>query len=311
MNKSVAVIGAGMAGVGVAKALEDLGCRAVVFEKSRGWGGRCATNRLGEQTADHGAQYFTMRDAEFRSTVEAMCGELVRRIEGDVVDEGGDVLPDDGRFYHVEGNSRLARALGAGLEVRSQVTVGPCEGTVVCGERFDAVVSTAPLPQTFSLAGVKPGDAVYVPCLTAVFFYEQAFGGRAADRYAVSDRSGHALAWSACENHKTGRIAGDLTVIVAQAGERFSREYLEAAPDAWSGILREMVEERWELPATARGVVHTHRWRYARVAGPQPEPVLPPGWFFAGDAVRESRVEAAWLAGREVARRVLASLGAD
>ena len=65
MNETIAVVGAGMAGLTLARALQARGNDVVVFEKSRGFGGRLATKRVGQATFDSGAQYFTAKSDAF------------------------------------------------------------------------------------------------------------------------------------------------------------------------------------------------------------------------------------------------------
>ena len=48
MNETIAVVGAGISGLLVARALQARGGNVVVLEKSRGLGGRLATKRVGE-----------------------------------------------------------------------------------------------------------------------------------------------------------------------------------------------------------------------------------------------------------------------
>lgn len=303
-KRSIAIIGAGMAGVAAACTLREAGHRVVVFEKSRGWGGRCATKRWEGQIVDHGAQYFSVRNPDFRAALDAAVGPKLGTITAPIFTETGDVLPPDGRFFHSEGNSRLARDLGAGLEVRTEARIGAVDGLRIEGEEFDAVVSTAPMPQTLALCGRDEPDVYYAACLSAVFLYEGPLDGLAAARYALSDRSGDPLAWSACENHKAGRITPDRIAIVAQASEEFSTMYLDEEAAAWEPLLRDMVEERWEIASNRLRASFAHRWRFARVEPIAEDPSLPDGWFFAGDALTGPRVESAWTAGRMVGRRV-------
>jgi len=304
-KKSLAVIGAGMAGIGAARVLADAGFRVVVFDKSRGLGGRCATKRWEGHSVDHGAQYFTMRDAEFSHTVRSVCGGDLLEIQAPIVDEVGRELPSAGRFSHAKGNNRLARALAEGLDVRTGVAIEAVENRRVGEEEFDFILSTAPWPQTAKLAGISSVQNPYAPCLAGLFLYEGMRLGLSAMRYAVSDRSGQALAWSACENHKPGRVGEGFTVMIAHASEQFSRTRLEDDPASWTEDLRTLLEERWEIPATTFRAVHPHRWRYARISQKMEVSALPEGWYFAGDLLTESRVESAWLAGRAVATRIL------
>jgi hypothetical protein len=227
-------------------------------------------------------------------------------IQAAIVDEAGRELPSEERFFHAKGNSRLARALAEGLDVRTGVTIEAVEDRRVGGEVFDVILSTAPWPQTAKLAGISGAQNPYAPCLAGLFLYEGECSGLTAARYAISDRSGHALAWSACENHKPGRVGEGFTVMVVHASEEFSRARLEDDPASWAADLRALVEERWDIPSSAFRAVHPHRWRYTRISQEMEIPALPEGWHFAGDLLTESRVESAWLAGREVAARILA-----
>lgn len=68
-NIHIAVIGAGIAGLSCATALKNAGFIVDVFEKSRGPSGRLSTRVTETWQCDHGAQYFTARDAVFKSEV--------------------------------------------------------------------------------------------------------------------------------------------------------------------------------------------------------------------------------------------------
>jgi predicted NAD/FAD-dependent oxidoreductase len=247
-----------------------------------------------------------MRDADFSQAVRLACGGDLLEIQAAIVDEAGRELPSEERFFHAKGNSRLARALAEGLDVRTGVTIESVEDRRLGGEVFDVILSTAPWPQTAKLAGISGAQNPYAPCLAGLFLYEGECVGLTAARYAISDRSGHALAWSACENHKPGRVGEGFTVMVVHASEEFSRARLEDEPASWAADLRALVEERWDIPSSAFRAVHPHRWRYARISQEMEIPALPEGWHFAGDLLTESRVESAWLAGRAVAARILA-----
>ena len=71
----ILIIGAGMAGLTCATGLAAAGRNVRVLDKGRGPGGRMAARRTeiaGETVSfDHGAQYFTARDARFKAAVTA------------------------------------------------------------------------------------------------------------------------------------------------------------------------------------------------------------------------------------------------
>jgi renalase len=77
IDKPIAVIGAGIAGLSCAQALQRQGHQVVVYDKARGVSGRVSTRRSELGGFDHGAQYFTVRDAVFQSQVNQWCEEGV------------------------------------------------------------------------------------------------------------------------------------------------------------------------------------------------------------------------------------------
>lgn len=72
--KHVAVIGAGMAGITLARTLKQAGHRVTVFEKSQAPGGRMATRQTPYGSFDHGVQYFTVREPRFKRAITAVAG---------------------------------------------------------------------------------------------------------------------------------------------------------------------------------------------------------------------------------------------
>jgi renalase len=308
----IAILGAGLAGVAAARTLQAAGHAPVLFEKSRGLGGRCATKRWMDCPIDHGAQYFTLRDHHLRSLVFDTCGHALRLIHAPIVSPSGDPLPADERFFHAAGNSRLARDLAGGLDIRLETPVSSLApaGSVwlVNGQPFDHVIATAPLPQTLALLGLPLPADPFIPCLALILRFHGDPSSLAAARYAVSDPHSPILSWSACENHKPGRIPSGSTIMVAHAAEAFSRHYLDSSPDTWSRLLLTEVARLWDIPPGSLLAQLPHRWRYARVASPITPPHLPPGIHLASDALIASRVESALLSGITTATRLLGTL---
>jgi len=182
----VVVVGAGIAGIAAAGVLARAGRRVVVLEKSRGVGGRMATRRLGGATCDHGAQFFTVRGAEFGGIVAA--AEVADAVRtwcdgfGRAGSIGADVAPAaDGhpRWRGVRGMTDLPKRLAGELppdrclvrtgvraasigvdagRVRIAVEAGAVAGTVTGAEAAGlevieaaAAVVTSPVPQSLDL----------------------------------------------------------------------------------------------------------------------------------------------------------------
>jgi predicted NAD/FAD-dependent oxidoreductase len=64
-NQKIAIIGAGIAGLTIANKLAAKN-EVIIFDKSRGIGGRMATRRVENYHFDHGAQFFTAKSDEFK-----------------------------------------------------------------------------------------------------------------------------------------------------------------------------------------------------------------------------------------------------
>ena len=309
--KKIAIVGAGLSGLSAARRLVAAGWSVTVLEKSRSLAGRCSTRLWNGHVVDHGAQYFTIRDSRFREELTALCGDAIQRLAAPVLTESGKILPErTERYYHVKGNNFLGRAMSEGLTIRKETTVEKIEPAGsnwrVLDEEWDAVLVTAPWPQAEKLLLGTMTPGTFAPTLTGLFSYAMPWEGVSRDFFAQSWDEDD-LDWSACENHKTGRIQEGSVVFVAHAGLAFSEKWLEADPLEWASKLRDLLENLWKLDPANRSGQMTHRWRYARVLGKVTEPVLPTGLYVAGDTFNESRVESAWLAGWEVAGRILAS----
>lgn len=64
-NKKIAIIGSGISGLSIARKLNQEN-QVTIFEKSRSVGGRMSTRRSEKFHFDHGAQFFTARNLEFK-----------------------------------------------------------------------------------------------------------------------------------------------------------------------------------------------------------------------------------------------------
>ncbi len=308
-SSHVIVVGAGISGLSCAGTLKREGIGSIVLEKSRSLGGRCATRRWRNHRVDHGAQYVTARNPDFLSLLSEKNGW--QTLKPELFDFDGQLPSDDSpRFYHEEGNNTLGRQLAAGLDVRLETQVESVESLLGGGWKVNglcarAVVLSVPAPQAERILGQEVGEWTMVPCLTALCAYTGKPSGMAARRYAIS-RDSDMLPWSACENHKAKRVAGEEQIFVLQASAEFSQKYLEEPHEVWASILRARAEEIWELNPATHLETWTHRWRYARYTQPLSSPAsLPQGIFLTGDMFRKSRVEDAWLAGCETASRVI------
>lgn len=324
----VAVIGAGLAGLAVARTLSDAGVNVTVFEKSRGVGGRTATRRDGLWAFDHGAQYATFRDARLApwvtSWVEA--GVLVEWSARIAVREGGEWRESPNgptRWVAAPGMSSLARHLAQDLTVRLSTSVGSATHTAagwkLCDAEgaplgtFEHLLVTAPAPQAAALLAVDaPALAaacervIFHPCRAALCVLERP-AELSWDAAFVNDDA-H-LAWVARNAAKPRRDTEHECWVLH--GTR--AHSLATTDDDSAAAIAPMLEAFTRfLGARAPRVVHAqgHHWRYAI-----PEPVLKADAVWdasvqaglAGDWCGGPRVEGALLSGMALAGRVLGS----
>ena len=148
------VVGAGIAGLLAANVLGQRGLSTCILEKSRGLGGRMATRRRDEAVFDHGAQFFTVRDARF--------GEWVERWRGLGLVAPWYELGDSGvHFRAVPGMTAIAKHLAGDLEVHREIHVADISrddnGRWVARSRDgqiwtgSSLLLTAPVPQSLEL----------------------------------------------------------------------------------------------------------------------------------------------------------------
>ena len=319
--KSCLIVGAGIAGLLAARALQERGVRVTLLDKGRGVGGRMATRRIGSAVFDHGAQFFTARDPRFGAVVDDWLSAQVSEewCRGFADHEGlvrGDGHP---RYRGSTGMTAVPKYLALGLDVRLGQRVTTVEAyesrwmlTTEQGTKFtaDALLLTAPVPQSVALlnagamqlpSGLRQAlDAIqYDPCIALMvqpsICHLPAPGGM--------QLSEGPIVWIGDNRQK--RISPEAAVTIHATAE-FSRKH-------WGSDDREIVSLL--MSAAAPWVsepisdVHVHRWRYARPSALHPDRCLaisePLPLAFAGDAFGEPRVEGAALSGMAAAHALL------
>ncbi|HSN57288.1 MAG TPA: FAD-dependent oxidoreductase [Candidatus Sulfomarinibacteraceae bacterium] len=320
----VAVVGAGISGLGCARTLADHGYRVRVFDKARGAGGRMSTRRAGAWRFDHGAQYFTVRDPGFRARVAAwrrdgLVAPWTGRIA--VLDGGMTVMQADDteRLVAVPGMNALCRHLARDLGISYETRVASLERTADrwrlgssdgrdLGD-FDAVVVSAPAPQAADLLlGAAPqlaaraGAVAMSPCwaVMAAFAEPLAFGFDGAFVHRSP------LAWVARNASKPGRPEGEAWVLHGSPG--WSQDNLEVEPAEAAARLLEAFDEAAGGLGSTPAHLEAHRWRYALPQAPLAQPCLvDAGRLLAvcGDWCGGPRVEGAFLSGSAAAQRLL------
>lgn len=314
-QKTVAIIGAGMAGITLARQIHEQ-ARVTVFEKSRGYGGRMAVRRQDVWQFDHGAQFFTARSSEFQLlTASLVDAGIIAAWEPRIVSLQPAAKPYKRLWYEphyvaVPGMSGVVKHLATELDVRLQTRVAAIhrfrQGWLLQDEtgqelgQYDLVVAALPAPQCIELmpaefSGQQQLAAVeYSPCFALMLGFEQSlnlsFGAA-----IVKDSP---IGWIAVGNARPGR--SDSSSLLLHSDNHWAENNLELPlPAVQQSLLNALADLRGiDLPAPAH--IDLHRWRYARVEGESFPGVLldaKQGLAACGDWSHGKRVEDAFLSG--------------
>ena len=338
--KKIAVIGAGIAGIACARTLAQAGHDVVVFEKSRGAGGRMSTRNTEFGGFDHGTQYFTVRDARFEKAL-ATSGSVVRPWSANTVrilDELGRVVasslpPKEAHWVAAPGMNALVKhwaqplISGGRLHFETQVSrieadkltkkqwqlqTDGADGTAGVHSGFDAVVMAVPSPQAQALLlssqiakpmMAKIAGVSVAPCWTLMLAFPQAVQPNLAHlgpQWNAARSTHHRIAWLARESSKPGR--GAIERWTVQASPEWSERHLEDdAPRVTAKLLKAFTEVTG-IRAQAT-YAQVHRWRYAQTTEPLGKTHLwdATGIGACGDWCLGHRVEDGFLSGLEMA----------
>ena len=324
----IAIIGAGLSGLTCARELTELGHDVSVFDKGRGPGGRASTRRVefdGSRAGfDHGAQYFTVRDALMRERLDRWIESgVVSKWDGRIaaLDAHGDVesYSQKPRFVGNPGMSALAQHFARGIDVHCGVQVArierAAEGSRLIDREgnelgaFTAVIVTAPPVQTVNLlAEVAPaiaGRASAVemkPCWALM----GAFDAPVEVPYDGAFINHGPLSWVARTSSKPGRHSSP-DRWVFHAGPSWSEANIELDRDEAARELHAFAAESMDVALADPIYLQAHRWRYAIAENPLDEGALydPEVSIGAcGDWTSGNRVEGAMLSGVRMAQLI-------
>lgn len=302
---SVAVIGAGLAGLACATRLVSYGFRVQVFDKGRRPGGRTSTRRVGSGEGatvdatdgpavgapatwqfDHGAQYFTVRDPVFAERVGEWLSEgtaavwhgRIRVLERNRL--GPEREGSEGptvRYVGVPGMGSLGRRLAGECRVVSEARVDalerqgrrwvPMDGEGEELGRYDLAVVAVPAPQAVPLLRDAPELAARAEAVRMAPTWALLLGYTTSLELPFDGAfvQGSPLSWMARNGSKPGRSGSEGWVL--HASHPWSREHLDEAEE-------KIAERLFEIFVTAAR-------RSSGTVPPEPEVALAHRWRFA------------------------------
>lgn len=299
------VIGAGIAGVVAARELQRTGHDVVVIDKGRSPGGRMATRRDGDARFDHGAQFFTVRDALFLQQVD-------RWVSHGFVHEwcrGFDTTDGYPRYVATNGMNSLVKDLAQDIDVRCSVTaigVTPTSSgwmiriTEVDDISCDKVIITSPIPQTNALLAES---GVVLPEGISQCSYDPTVALLVAVNSSPSTLGKHGGLQDPDEvfsfiGDNAAKGVSPVPAVTFHANARWSSQHF-GQPDEWLHDQLLISSGRWLSDVTVVSS-QVKKWRYAT-----PKDVWPERYWsnstntlcLAGDAFGGPKIEGAYLSG--------------
>ena len=272
---SIAIIGAGIAGLTLARQLSDH-VDVTVFEKSRGMGGRMATRSASPYAFDHGAQFFTAKSDAFQAAVaEWLRLGIVRpwnirfaEFEGDSIVARRRWDDDYPHYVGVPGMKNIGKHLARDLNVSTNTEIMPVErvpeGWLVREQsgrelgRFDWVISAAPAAQT---AALLPEIRLH-ECYALMLGFPAASEPR-IDWEAALVREAD-ISWISVNSSKPQRDPAFSMVI--HSTNAYAEAQLNSDNESVQAHLLQEVRRVTGLNTDTADHCVLHRWRYANIA---------------------------------------------
>lgn len=319
-DHSIAIIGAGLAGLSAAATLAEAGLQVTLFEPDSP-GGRLG----GSGDADIGAQYFTVRHPAFRQATRdwqqrGWVAEWSPRLYHHDHAHGLRASTDDiQRLVGIPEMGMLARHL-LGSSPVCQARIGQIQRSADAqwllladdgrslGPFTAVVVATTPGIAAALLQEAAPHlqqDVARVrmrPCWSLSLDFARPLN-TPVDACFVRDGP---LDWLARNNSKPQRPTGELWTVQSTAS--WAEKHQDTSPQQVAATLQQAMGEVLGMPLPDAGQVSLRYWPEARPAeelkwGALAAPKL--GLYVCGDWCLGGRIENAWLSGRQAARSLL------
>ena len=313
----IAILGSGVAGLSAARELKRHGIKAVLFDKSRGVGGRMSTRYAGDWEFDHGAQYFTVQDPDFQAEIDtAIAAGVVAKWNAKALYlKTGELSADTGRARYV-GQPRmnsLPKFWAEGLDVNlgrrlvsvekdETWTLAFADGSKETG--FHGVISTLPPAQ---VEAILPNDfaeraAVETAEMHVCFCLMIGLSAPINPGWDTLRVKSLPIDWIAVNNAKPGR-SQDVGTLIIHSEAAWSDANAETDRARVQAVMIKAASALLGLPLEEAPHIALHRWLYAANKTSPDVPFLQDeGLVVAGDWCLGGRVQGAWLSGRAAAQ---------
>ena len=322
---TVAIIGAGIAGLSCATKLQALGFQVQIYEKSRGPSGRMSTRNGEGWSADHGAQYFTARNPLFIEELNTWITAGVAaawhpRLFVYEASQWRESNSSESRYVGVPAMNSPGKYLAKNLSIAFNQTINQIirqdgkwslnsleNGTIP--QSFDYLVLALPAPQASVLAAsvdrtiTELSSSVNMQgCWTVMARFAKAV----EMPFDAAFINNEIISWIAKNQSKPGRTGQESWTI--HANPQWSQQWIELDKEEAGKQIMKCAEKLGLNCQNAE--ISIHRWRYASGALH-----LEDGFTLntesklglCGDWLNGGRVEGAWLSGYQLANAISAS----
>jgi predicted NAD/FAD-dependent oxidoreductase len=328
---NIAIVGAGMAGLAAARALQAAGQSVTIFEKNKRVGGRVSTFSQDGYIWDTGATSIAPRGKAIeRVMLEELPTDDLITIEKPIfLHRALRVIPGDAgrqhhRYTYRNGIASLARLLAEGLEVKLDCQVESLEehGATYAlvtdhgkFDGFDYVILTPPIPRTslllWSLGISRPiATAFYRACINVALGYDKPLPDT---RYhaLLDPEQRHPLTWLCLESTKSpGRAPEGHSALCAQMSPQFSLDNYTREDDYLINTAAFFVSRLYGPGFSKPSSGTVKRWKYSQPDNTvDPQDANPPGArvLIASDALLGGHTEDAYEVGQRVASLIISA----
>lgn len=326
--KKVAIIGAGVSGLTLARLIKNY-AKVVVFEKSRSFGGRVCTRRQHDFHFDHGAQYFVAKSDEFKKFIlPAIKEKVIQPWLGTFYNSQSDLNAKERQWTNeyphyvgVPSMSMASRWWSRHVYVIRSTPVTCIEKLAnkwrVLGQNqhvlgdFDWVISATPnvqmldiFPREF-IGHHEMSQVKMEPCFTLMLGFNQVLN----IPFAAHIIKGHSISWIANNSSKPQRPA-KTTCLVINSSNKWAQSNLHQNVDWVIHHLKSKVTDFLDLKLPLSDHCDLQIWRYANFSSEKKDitpyhidPKLSLGC--CGDWCIQGRVEAAFQSGFKLSQELL------
>ncbi|BBB30283.1 NAD(P)/FAD-dependent oxidoreductase [Neptunomonas japonica] len=338
-NKHVAIIGAGIAGSTLANKLLSAGYEVSIYEKSRGTGGRLASCRLGDNSADLGAPLLSPASDTFRQWLTQHPNVSVWRPNTHCFN--GKHCKSQTHFIAMPRQSSLTRELIQGANLYTSIRVGylwperseePYEekqNKVLLRDEhgkalghYDAAIVATPAKQAAPLLEALPRFERHTETATPTTSWVLVIQVSSPLPITVELIQGQHPLLLRCikDSAKPGRISKDnSTTWAIEATPEWSALNRESDPKHVAEQLRKAFFPVLNRDFNTQPVItaeRVHRWLYSRHITQHFEHHVDSGYLWDGDSMigacgdwlESGDIEGAWLSANKLAEQIILQL---